>query len=132
MHPVRALSVALLAGSLACSSRQTVPVDFISATAPSTVQVFDGYKVIDLQQPTVSGDSVRGRVSGAEVAIPLSRVQLVFATRFSGARTAMLIGGVAAVGALMGYALASNEGSEMTMCEYENFNMLSDLCQINR
>jgi hypothetical protein len=44
----------------------------------------------------------------------------------------MLIGGVAAVGALMGYALASNEGSEMTECDYSNFNMLSDLCWINR
>lgn len=132
MRLLRVLTAALLVGALACSSRQTVPVDFISATAPTTVQVFDGYKVIDLQQPEVSGDSVRGTVSGAEVAIPLNRVQLVTAVRFSGVRTAMLIGGVAAVGALMGYALASNEGSEMTECEYENFNMLSDLCQINR
>ena len=132
MRPVRLLSAALLAGSLACSSRQAVPVDYISTAAPLTVQVFDGHRVFDLDQPTVSDDSVRGRVQGADVAIPIRKVQGMTAVRFSSARTAMLIGGVAAVGALMGYALASNEGSEMTQCEYENFNMLSDLCWINR
>lgn len=132
MRYARPLSAALLAGSLACSSRQAVPVDFISTTAPATVQVFDGHRVVDLDQPKVSDDSVRGRVNGAEVAIPIRKVQGITAVRFSGARTAMLIGGVAAVGALMGYALASNEGSEMTECDYNNFNMLSDLCWINR
>ena len=132
MRSVRLLTVTLLAGSLACSSRQPVPVDYISTTAPPTVQVFDGHRVFDLDQPTLSDDSVRGRVNGADVAIPLRKVQGLTAVRFSSARTAMLIGGVVAVGALAGYALASNEGSEMTQCEYENFNMLSDLCWINR
>ena len=132
MHHVRVLTAALLAGSLACSSRQFVPVDYISTTSPLTIQVFDGHRVLDFAEPTVSGDSVRGRVNGAEMAIPVRKVQAITAVKFSGARTAMLIGGIAAVGALMGYALASNEGSDQAMCEYENFNMLSDLCQINR
>lgn len=132
MRTASVLSAALLAGSLACSSRQFVPVDYISTSAPLSVQVFDGHRVMDFTGPTVSGDTVRGRVNGTEMAIPIQKVQAITAVKFSGARTAILIGGVAAVGALMGYALASNEGSEMTECEYNNFNMLSDLCWINR
>jgi len=132
MNPVRVLSAALLAGSLACSSRQAVPVEFISASAPPTVQVSDGYRVLDVTQPRVSGDSLSGMVNGAPTAIPLRRVQSITTVRHSSSRTVLLIGGVAAVSGLIAYAFISDGSGEMVECNYDDPGMLSDLCRINR
>ncbi len=132
MNPVRLLSIGLLAGALACSSRQAVPVDYISAAAPPTVQISDGYRVVDVELPRLSGDSVLGRVNGADVAIPLRKVQSITTVRPSSARTALLIGGAAALGGLVAYAFISDGTGEMVECNYDDPSQLSDLCRINR
>ena len=132
MNPVRVLSIALLAGTLACSSRQAVPVDFISTSAPPSVQVSDGYRVVDVIQPRVSGDSLSGLVNGAPTAIPLRRVQQITTIRHSRSRTVLLIGGVAAVSGLVAFAFMSDGSGEMVECNYDDPSMLSDLCRINR
>lgn len=132
MIRTRALAAVLLGGALACSSRQAVPVDFITAAAPFAVQVSDGYQIVDVTRPRLSGDSVWGIVNGAEAAIPLRRVQRITTIRFSRARTVLLVGGVAATLGMFAYAMSSKPGSEMTQCQYGNPGFLSDLCDINR
>ena len=131
MTPSR-LSALLLLGALGCSSRQFVPVDYITTAAPPVIQVYNGYKMFDVQQPTLSGDSVRGTVNGTSVAIPLRQVQLVSARKFSSARTAALVGGIAIIGGFMAYAMVTEGEGELEQCNYDDVNNLSDLCRIQR
>lgn len=131
MTPSRIFALLLL-GALGCSSRQFVPVDYITTAAPPVIQVYNGYKMFDVQQPTLSGDSVRGTVNGTSVAIPLRQVQLVSAVKFSSARTALLITGVAIVGGFMAYAVTSEGEGELKQCDYSDEQNLSDLCRIQR
>jgi hypothetical protein len=132
MRPVRVFGAVVLASTLSCSSRQSVPVAFISSDAPPSVQVSDGYRVVDVAQPRLSGDSVSGLVNGREVAIPLRRVQSITTVRFSSARTVLLIGGVVAIGGLMAYAVTTEGEGELKQCDYSDEQNLSDLCRIQR
>ena len=132
MNPARLFSAALIAVALSCSSRQSVPVDFISSATPPSVRVSDGYRVVDVEQPRLSGDSLNGTVNGAQVAIPLRRVQKVTTVKFSSARTVLLIGGVAVVGGLVAYVMTTEGEGELQQCNYEDTNNLSDLCRIQR
>ena len=69
------------------------------------VTTADG-QAIEIQQPTVSGDTVVGRGRDTTtVAIPLQEVREVAVKRTDAARTVLLIGGIGAV-VLVGVALA--------------------------
>ena len=112
-----------LALTAACSSIQPVPLEFISESRPATVDLYTGYgRHVAIDDPRVVGDSVVGTGSKLEyVAVPLSKVERISAKRFSGARTFLLVGGVAVMGALATYALiAEGEGDAYMGCEFVN------------
>lgn len=90
----------------ACSSLQPVPLEYITDMKPPVVQISDGYILTEIAQPRLSGDSVVGMslTGDREVSIPLRHVQQISTVRFNGGRTALLIGSLAAMGALATYA----------------------------
>ena len=116
----RVLAAFTLAVTAGCSSLQPVPVEFITEATPLNVQISDGHRTVDVANPRLSGDTVLGTSWGSPVAIPLRRVQRVSTVRFSGARTAMLIGGLAVIGVLATHTVltrASGDGSQY--CDYD-------------
>lgn len=120
MHARRVLVAFTLAFTAGCSSLLPVPVEFISETNPREVHIYNGYRTMVMASPRLSGDTVLGSVSGADVAIPLRQVQRVSAVRFSGLRTAVLVGGLLAFGGLATYTMvtrASGDGSQY--CDYD-------------
>jgi hypothetical protein len=99
-----------------------VPVEFITEASPPIVHLSDSYGVVvSIENPRLSGDTVLGTAMGQNrpVAIPLRQVQRISTVRFNGGRTALLVGGVAAMGALAAYAaLANASGNSGYMCDY--------------
>ena len=115
-----------------CHSLQPVPVHYISETSPAVVYVADGFGVVTtITNPRLSGDTVIGMVPGGNtpVALPLREVQRVSTVRLNRARTALLVGGIAAAGTFMAYAVLSNSGgrSDFT-CDYNNPSYLGPQC----
>lgn len=115
-----------------CHSLQPVPLRYIAETRPAVVYVADGFGVVTtITNPRLSGDTVVGTVPGANtpVALPLHEVQRVSTVRLNRGRTALLVGGIAAAGAFMAYAVLSNAGgrSDFT-CDYNNPSYLGPQC----
>lgn len=123
MNARRVVAVALFALVGACRSMQRVPVDFIPETHPAVVYLSDGYGLTQaVANPRLSGDTVHGTTVGGNqpVAVPLSQVQRMTTVRVNRARTAFLVGGLTAVGALMTYAmLANGRGDSSGFCDYD-------------
>jgi hypothetical protein len=123
MKTRRVVAAALLPLIGACRSMQPVPVDFIPQTNPAVVYLSDGYGVTQaVANPRLSGDTVHGTTVGGNqpVAVPLNRVQRMSTVRLNPARTAFLVGGLTAVGALMTYAmLARAHGDGADYCDYD-------------
>jgi hypothetical protein len=114
---VAAFTLALTAG---CSSLRPVPVEFITDANPPEVHIYNGYRMMVIDSPRLSGDTVHGSERGKEVAIPLRQVQQVSAVRFSSLRTTALIGGIMALGGLAAFTIltrANGDGSEY--CDYD-------------
>ena len=106
-----------------CSSLQPISVAYISEVRPALVHVSDGFGVVTtIANPRISGDSVYGTALGADrpVVVPLREAQRITTVRRNGARTAMLIGGLTAVGALVTYAaLNAGNGDDSGFCDYD-------------
>jgi hypothetical protein len=120
---MRALLAAGLIALTGCSSMQPISVAYISEARPAVVHVSDGFGVVTtIANPRVSGDSVVGTALGADrpVVVPLREAQRITAVRRSSARTAMLIGGLTALGALVTYAaLSAANGDDSGFCDYD-------------
>jgi hypothetical protein len=118
------MAAALLPLIGACRSMQPVPLEFIPETHPAVVYLSDGYGVTQaVANPRLSGDTVHGTTVGGSqpVAVPLRQVQRMATVRLNPARTALLVGGLTAVGALMTYAvLARARGDGSEFCDYDN------------
>ena len=103
---------------------QAVPVDFIAQAKPAVIEVKGQYGVrVAVAHPRVSGDTVYGTQAGGntDVALPLREIERITTKRFSGARTAMLIGGGAAlVGMATFFVLSSGNSKPELNCEFEN------------
>jgi hypothetical protein len=97
---------------------QSVPVEFIPEARPNYVQLTGQHGLrVDLAHPRLSGDTIYGMAGGnSEAAYPLRQIGSITTKRFSGARTALLIGGSAAVVGMAAVflAIAGNSESEYT------------------
>jgi hypothetical protein len=124
MNARRVAAAAVLPLVAACRSMQAVPVDFIPDTKPAVIYLSDGNGVTQaVANPRLSGDTVHGTtvVGNQPVAVPLSHVQRMTTVRLSRARTVLLVGGVATVGALVTYAmLVHSRGDASGFCDYDN------------
>ena len=102
---------------------QPVPIDFIPETQPAVVYLSDEYGVTQaVANPRLSGDTVHGTNVGGDqpVAVPLSQVERMATVRLNRARTALLVGGLTAAGALMTYVvLAHTRGDSSGFCDYD-------------
>lgn len=120
-RPVMALAALSLVG--ACRSMQPVPLEFISQTKPAVVYLSDQYGVTQIvANPRLSGDSVLGTTLGGTqpVAVPVNQVERMSTVRLSRARTALLVGGLTAMGALVTYAVLSKSlGDASEFCDYD-------------
>lgn len=127
---VRVTAAVTLVATTACVGLQPVwdPARFIAETKPPVVYVMKGREaVLTITNPRVTGDTVLGTLPGESepVVLPLSAVQNIGTVRFSGARTAMLVGGLVALGGLATFAVlsrASGDGSEF--CDYDRQPMV--------
>ena len=112
------IAAAVVSQSWACSSMQSVPVEFIPEAKPTYVQLAGQHGLrVALEHPRVSGDTIYGLAGGAtEAAIPLRDIGSITTKRFSSARTALLIGsGVVLAGAATFFiALQGNSEPEYT------------------
>ena len=128
----RGAAVLFALGVAGCQSLQPVPLHYISETSPAMVYVADGFGVVTtIANPRLSGDTVVGTVPGENkpVALPLREVQRVSTVRLNRGRTALLVGGIAAAGAFMTYAVLSNAGGRSTFsCDYNNPTYLGPQC----
>ena len=128
MNTRRVVAAALLPLIGACQSMQPVPLEFIPETHPAVVYLSDGYGVTQaVANPRLSGDTVHGTTVGGNqpVAVPLRQVERMATVRLNRARTALLVGGLTAVGALMTYAvLARARGDGSEFCDYDNQPMI--------
>jgi hypothetical protein len=102
MHARCLIAAALIAPAWACSSVQAVPVEFLAQpqAKPTVVELKGQYGVrVAVQNPRLSGDTVYGTAPGGtrEVVVPLQGIEQITTKRFSRARTALLIGGGAAL-----------------------------------
>ena len=103
-----------LALSLACSSIQAVPLEYISEVKPATVDVYTGYgQHVAVDNPQLVGDSVVGTDgSRKQVAVPVGRIEQISARRFSSSRTVMLVGSLAVLAALSTYMVLNDDQGE--------------------
>jgi len=110
----RLLATFALALTAACSSIQAVPVEFISEMKPTTVDLYTGYgRHVELTNPQLVGDTVVGTSSELKtVSVPLEHVEQISARRFSGARTAMLVGSLTVLAALGTYMVLNDDTGE--------------------
>lgn len=121
---LRVPAVVTLAATTACVGLQPVwdPARFIAETKPPVVYVMKGREaVLTLTNPRVSGDTVLGTLPGESqpVALPLSDVQNIGTVRLNGKRTALLVSGVASLGALAVFAFFTNANGRSTWsCDY--------------
>ena len=108
---VAAVAVLLTA---ACSSIQAVPLEFISETKPTTVDVYTGYgRHVAVDNPQLVGDSVVGTDgSRNQVAVPVEHIEQISARRFSSSRTVMLVGSLAVLAALSTYMVLNDDQGE--------------------
>jgi hypothetical protein len=111
MTVMRAPLAAALLGSVACASMQPVsdPALFIPQANPHVVYVtYTTGAMVGITQPRVSGDSLFGTLQGLsyQVAMPLSRVELMEAVQRDRTRTAWLIAGLAVATASGVWALS--------------------------
>jgi hypothetical protein len=113
----------LVVALTACRSFQPVPVTHVVDTKPDLVYLTDRYgRVQAIASPELTGDTLRGISveKNRAVEISLRDVEQVAALRPSPARTALLIGGFAAVSAMVTYAIitrANGDGSQY--CDYD-------------
>src|SRR6185503_1209357 len=112
------VAAAVLSQSWACSSMQSVPVEFIPQAKPAYVQLTGQHGLhVAVERPRLSGDTIYGMASGnQETAFPLRDIGSITTKRFSSARTALLIGsGVVLAGAATFFiALQGNSEPEYT------------------
>lgn len=120
----RVLAVFTLVATTGCMSLRPVwdPGQYIAEHKPDVVYVMKGRQaVLTIANPRVSGDTVLGTLLGESepVALPLSEIQNIGTVRFNGGRTALLVGGVASLGALAAFAFLSNANGRSTWaCDY--------------
>ncbi len=110
----RPIACATLLVTAACSSIQAVPIEFISEMKPATVDLYTGYgRHVEVTNPQLVGDTVVGTSGGQQtVSVPLDHVQQISARRFSGARTAMLVGSLTVLAALGAYMVLNDDKGE--------------------
>ena len=103
-----------LALTVACSSIQPVPLEFISEVKPATVDVYTGYgQHVAVDNPQLVGDSVVGTDGSLkQVAVPVERIEQISARRFSSSRTVMLVGSLAVLAALSTYMVLNDASGE--------------------
>lgn len=133
----RVIAAFTLVATTGCVSLRPVwdPARFIAEIKPPLVYVMKGsVAVLTITNPRVSGDTVHGTLLGESlpVALPLSDVQNIGTVRLSGARTAMLVGSAAAIGALMAYAVLAHGSGAMKVCIDGDTSMIDDWCELNR
>jgi len=121
----RVTVAAILAVTAGCSSLQPVaePLRFIAETNPPVVYVsYETGAVMVMENPRISGDSMLGTVPGESrpVALPLNQVQTVSTVRRNSGRTALLIAGLAGMGAVMTYAVLANGTNSNYTCDYND------------
>ena len=103
---------------------QAVSVDFIPQAKPAVVEVRGQYGVrVAVANPRLNGDTLYGTAAGgsADVAVALREIEQIKTKRFSGARTAFLVGGLVAFAGATSFILANvgNSKPQLT-CEFEN------------
>lgn len=110
----RPIALVTLALTAACSSIQAVPIEFISEMKPTTVDLYTGYgRHVEITNPQLVGDTVVGTSGGLKtVSVPLAHVEQISARRFSGARTAMLVGSLTVLAALGTYMVLNDDTGE--------------------
>jgi hypothetical protein len=117
------VAAAVLSQSWACSSMQSVPVEFIPETKPTFVQLTGQHGLhVGLEHPRLSGDTIYGMSGGnTEAAYPLRQIGSITTRRFSRARTALLIGGGVMLAGMATFFIALQGNSEpMYTCGIEN------------
>jgi hypothetical protein len=127
MHVQRIAIVSFLAGAMACSSLRPVrePARFIAEAKPPVVYVAYVHNGIgftrEMANPRVAGDSMYGvwTEGNRPAALPIRDVHSVATVRRDGARTAMLVVGLATATGIVGYALFNSAtGNADWYCDY--------------
>ena len=117
------VAAAVLSQSWACSSMQSVPVEFIPEAKPTVVQLTGQHGLrVAVAHPRLSGDTIYGMAGGdKESAYPLRQIGSITTKRFSGARTALLIGsGVAVAGMATFFLIISGNSEPELTCGIDN------------
>jgi len=121
------LSPALvLLGSVGCATLRPVhdPAQFITQNHPLMVYItYTDNSSLPVNDPRISGDSLFGRVAGAEadtVAVPLHDVAVVQALQHDKTRTVLLISGITAGTAAAVYAFSQVIGN--SACTGQGFH----------
>lgn len=106
----RTIAVLLILTVAACTTMGPVaaPADYIATERPSRIWITRADdQVIVVEAPRLLGDTLVGFVQGSYREMLLSEAKQVAVTRPAGARTAVVVGGVVAVGAVLIALLAS-------------------------
>ena len=110
----------LLLGVVACTSiRQIPPTEYLENNAPAVVWVTrSNNTVVEVLQPSVRRDTLRGKLNGERVKIPLSEIQTVQAKVPDHKKTALLATavGVATVSGLYFTLLGKGSGGPTIDC----------------
>jgi hypothetical protein len=88
----RVTGAGLVLGAAACTSvRPIPPAEYLADNAPAVVWVTrSNHTVVELLEPSVKRDTLRGKVNGERVKIPLTDVQAVHAKLPDHKKTALL------------------------------------------
>lgn len=123
---------AYLAGALAfatvtaCKSLQPLhePAQYIATAHPPVVYVTAKNRAqIAIEQPRMSGDTVHGTWvgTGQSIAVPLSRVERMFAPQHDSKRTIVFAAGAVVAGGVLIYALAQSSTGQDIGCSYHTW-----------
>ena len=110
-----------LALTVACSSMQRVPVDYINVEKPQVVHLANSHGVVTtVLNPTTSGDTVYGTAMGSKpIAVPLRQVESISTVRHSTGRTVALVAGATSITALVAYAVFTTaDNDEDWYCDF--------------
>jgi hypothetical protein len=115
MRLQRFVVLILLATPACMTTRRVAPAEYLAQYRPAEMLVVDNAgRPWLLEQPEIVGDKVVGLRSGTPitVSVPVAQVQEAIVRRKSPARTALLVGTLAAIGGVVAIAASSGGSGE--------------------
>lgn len=116
----RVAGAGLLLGVVACTSvRRVAPTEYLENNAPAVVWVTrSNNTVVVVLEPSIKRDTLRGKMNGERVKIPLSEIQTVQAKVPDHKKTALLVTtvGVATVSTMYFTFMGKSSGGTTVDC----------------